>query len=619
MKNNILYLYLNKTILETRIGQWRIIWKNDGFDYPLLLNRFLSGDINSQKLTTGSLYGTVHKVSYKGRLFVIKHNTEQDHRLEKRLFSYLAGTRFSRLILLTAKAIQQGCPVVQDVYLVKEKMAGRSCSEAYIISEYVPGQSFIKENSEPGQPIVFFRPGENLALIAEALGTLHAYGLASNDAIISNFILTDQNKIKVIDLRPNTPILIGQANDVLKMRRSYQTEVPINGWLLKILVGLLTFRDRLKQRLRVWRKRVPPPPPPKIWEDFPSTTDTTTTSPGQPNRPTLGVDRDLTLNSLPTLKVGEANSENNLEKEKLVQLLGENDLITAKQGHNASQRILLAKVDQWRIQWINDGFDYQSLLNSFLAGEVTGQRLATETPFRVVHKVEFAGRLFVVKHDEEIDRRLEKRLWFYLAGTMYSRLIRLTDRAIEKGCPILQKVYLVKERMSGRFCQEAYVVAEYVPGQSFMKETYEEGSQAVFLRPGDNLPLIAKALGTLHSYGLASNDVKISNFILTPSGQIKIIDLSTNTPIILAKINDILETRKLYDIEVPSNSALVGLLARLMSLHRRFKHRLRVWRKKVPAQRPPKIWEDLPNVSISKSDEKSENQDLDDSSESLKE
>jgi tRNA A-37 threonylcarbamoyl transferase component Bud32 len=40
--------------------------------------------------------------------------------------------------------------------------------------------------------------------IAESLGILHDYGLASNDAIISNFILTTNNIIKIIDLRTNT-------------------------------------------------------------------------------------------------------------------------------------------------------------------------------------------------------------------------------------------------------------------------------------------------------------------------------------------------------------------------------------------------------------------------------
>jgi tRNA A-37 threonylcarbamoyl transferase component Bud32 len=256
-------------IIQERIGQQRIQWKNDGFDYKSLLNRFLANEISSQRLTTGSRFRTVHKVEFAGRQFVIKHDTKQDFRLEKRLFFLVAGTMYHRLIWLTAKAIQKGCPVVQDIYLVSEKMSGRFCQDAYIIAEYVPGQCFIKESYEEGQPIIFFRPGENLTLIAEALGILHKYGLASNDAVISNFILTTSKKIKIIDLCPNTPIFISKANDIIKMRRSYRTNIPINNLLLKILTSVISWRYRLQKRLRVWRKRLPPPPPTKIWEDLP--------------------------------------------------------------------------------------------------------------------------------------------------------------------------------------------------------------------------------------------------------------------------------------------------------------------------------------------------------------
>jgi serine/threonine protein kinase len=255
------------------------------------------------------------------------------------------------------------------------------------------------------------------------------------------------------------------------------------------------------------------------------------------------------------------------------------------------------RIGEWRIQWKNDGFDYQSLLNSFLAGDIPGQRLATETSLRTVHKLEYAGRLFVIKHDKEIDQRLEKKIWFFLAGTMYSRLIWLTAKAIRKGCPVLQDVYLVSERMSGRFCQEAYIIAEYVPGQSFLKESNEPGQPIIFLRPGDNLILIAEALKILHNYGLASNDTKISNFILTAIKRIKIIDLTTNTPILLAKVNDVLQMKKNYDTDVPVTSWTVKILTTIMSWHWRLKHRIRVWRKRLPAQKPSHIWEDLPSAS----------------------
>jgi hypothetical protein len=258
-----------RLIIQEKIGQWRIQWKNDGFDYQSLLNSFLANEISGQRLTTGSIFRIVHKVEFAGRQFIIKHDTEQDFRFEKRLFFLVAGTMYHRLIWLTAKAIQKGCPVIQDIYLVSEKMSGRFCQEAYIVAEYIPGQTFIKESYEAGQPVIFFKPGDNLIRIAEALAILHRYGLASNDAIISNFILTTFKKIKIIDLCPNTPIFLAKSNDIIKMRRSYGTNVPINNLFLKILTSVMSWRYRLQKRLRVLRKRLPPAPPTKIWEDLP--------------------------------------------------------------------------------------------------------------------------------------------------------------------------------------------------------------------------------------------------------------------------------------------------------------------------------------------------------------
>jgi tRNA A-37 threonylcarbamoyl transferase component Bud32 len=260
---------ITKAVLEEKVGAWRFTWKNDGFDYQALLNRFLSGEIPSQRLTTGSAYRMVYKVEYAGRTFVLKKDTETDPRLEKKLWFRLAGTLYSRLIRLTAKAIKKGCPVLQDVFLVAEKMDGHSCQEAYVIAEYVPGQSFINEVYEEGKPIIFLRPGSNINLIAQALSTLHDYGLASNDAIISNFILTKDNKIKIIDLTTNTPVLIAQANDIIKMRRSYKTDVPTKSLFVKIITALLSWQLKLKHLLRVWRKKEPAKVPPKIWEDLP--------------------------------------------------------------------------------------------------------------------------------------------------------------------------------------------------------------------------------------------------------------------------------------------------------------------------------------------------------------
>ncbi|MDR1657696.1 MAG: hypothetical protein LBT47_09110 [Deltaproteobacteria bacterium] len=252
-------------------GLWRTQWKEDGFDYPGLLKDFQSGRVTGQRLVTGSPYRTVHRVKVGQREFVIKTDSNVskiDKRLEKRLFVMFFGTQYSRLIRKTAAAINKGCQVVQDIYLVSEKMEGRHCQEAYIIAEYIAGHSFIREEYQEGAEVVFRRPGPWLVNMAESLATLHDYGLASNDSIISNFIVTPQGEVKVIDLTLNGPMIICQVNDILKMRRSYQTEVPVRSPIRRVLVGIVGFWNSLRYKIRKLRGKLPAPPPKKIWEDY---------------------------------------------------------------------------------------------------------------------------------------------------------------------------------------------------------------------------------------------------------------------------------------------------------------------------------------------------------------
>ncbi|MDR2368702.1 MAG: hypothetical protein LBF58_11465 [Deltaproteobacteria bacterium] len=259
------------TIATEFEGPWRTQWKDDGTDYRGLLRDFQSGRLTGQRMATGSLYRTVHRVKAFGREFVIKTHSDIDfreRRLEKRLFIRFFGTQYSRLINKTSQALNKGCPVVQDIYLVSEKMEGRYCQEAYVIAEFVPGHSFIRENYVEGAPLVFRTPGPWLANVAESLSILHDYGLASNDAVLSNFIVTPEGQVKVIDLTLNGPMFISQANDVLKMRRSYGTEVPIGHLGVKVLVGVIGFWNSVRVKLRKLRGKTPPPLPEKIWEDF---------------------------------------------------------------------------------------------------------------------------------------------------------------------------------------------------------------------------------------------------------------------------------------------------------------------------------------------------------------
>lgn len=80
-------------ILESfsKTNGWRTLWKNDGTDYPALLQSFLAGELAATEFKKD--YSTsVHQADALGRRFIFKHYYKLEPRPEKRLWHRLAGT-----------------------------------------------------------------------------------------------------------------------------------------------------------------------------------------------------------------------------------------------------------------------------------------------------------------------------------------------------------------------------------------------------------------------------------------------------------------------------------------------------------------------------------------------
>jgi len=232
--------------------------------------------------------------------------------------------------------------------------------------------------------------------------------------------------------------------------------------------------------------------------------------------------------------------------------------------------IISTEKNGWRLQWKDDGTDYPALLEEFISGRLTGRSLSTGSSFREVWRVEAGGRVFVIKRDWEIDRRLEKRLWEKLGGTPYQRLIRLTNRAVGRGCPVVQDVYLVAENISGGRWSEAWLIAEFVEGDSLILE-FQDGAPARFLDIAQWIGPMSETIAELHDYGLASNDLHPGQFVISQTG-LKVIDLSLDSPILVCQVNDALTFRHFFKVVPPMRSWRRRALFRLMSLGRRFKN-----------------------------------------------
>lgn len=162
------------------------------------------------------------------------------------------------------------------------------------------------------------------------------------------------------------------------------------------------------------------------------------------------------------------------------------------------------------------------------------QVFGTGHPQRHVRLVQWHTQPYILKCDQEPETRPEKILMHALFGSFYARLMRLTDKAKRQGCQVFQDVYAVKEKRHLRMSSAALAVYEYIEGI-----------------PLDQLPnradyhaQIIDCVLQLHAAGLASNDLHYGNFILTPEGDIKIIDLSCKGSIKVCQANDVLKLQR---------------------------------------------------------------------------
>ena len=247
---------------------------------------------------------------------------------------------------------------------------------------------------------------------------------------------------------------------------------------------------------------------------------------------------------------------------------GSNLLENVKSGQSA---VLKLRQAEWRIQWLNDGYDYPALLDKFRRGELKGRSLSTGSNFREVYCLEYDGRKFVVKRDWEIDRRPEKAIWDLIGGTPYHRLIKFTTRAALKGSTIAQGVYLVAEKMSRGRCREAWLVAEYVEGESLIQEFKDGRPAKVVDNLGEYISAMNETLEKLHDGGLASNDVHPGQFIVTDQG-LRVIDLSLDGPMIVCQVNDALTMMHFFNFRPPLRNPWRRAFYELFALRRRFKN-----------------------------------------------
>ncbi|MBJ9883947.1 lipopolysaccharide core heptose(II) kinase RfaY [Citrobacter sp. FDAARGOS_156] len=192
--------------------------------------------------------------------------------------------------------------------------------------------------------------------------------------------------------------------------------------------------------------------------------------------------------------------------------------------------------------------DLKSLMNKYIKKEISGKPLSSGNALRSVELVEYNSKKFIIKNDREVDPRFEKKLQNFTSGPFYSRLIRKLDRLPPEMRICTADLYYAAEKTRFRQCHDVYTIHEYIEGVP-LREINQQNADEV-----------KQCVLRLHKAGLASNDIHPGNFIRTPTGELRIIDLSCKGNMKVCQANDILALQRKYNINVKGRGLIYKLI-----------------------------------------------------------
>lgn len=192
--------------------------------------------------------------------------------------------------------------------------------------------------------------------------------------------------------------------------------------------------------------------------------------------------------------------------------------------------------------------DLGLLMNKYINKEIKGRSLNSGNARRSVELVEYKSKEFIIKNDREIDPRFEKKMQNFIFGPFYSNLIKKLDKLSPEIRSCTADLYYATEKVRLRQCHDVYIIHEYIDGIP-LKEIDHNNSEEV-----------KQCIIKLHKAGLASNDIHPGNFIRTPSGELKVIDLSCKGSVNICQANDILALRKRYNIDIKGNGVVYNFI-----------------------------------------------------------
>jgi hypothetical protein len=243
-----------RAIRHDRRGGFNVYQKDDGRDYWDVLQRFLKGEIKAERHPHTIADHRVYFLEDGGRRYVLKHDWEVDRRFEVRLWRRIRGPFYSQLMRRVNLAVDAGCDVIQEIYLVAEREGRRAYPETYALIQYIPGESLAMQDS-----IVKYHPE-----IVKTVQTLHRHRLAFLDVHSRNIIVAGDG-LKIIDVSTRGTFLLGRAKDAVRLGRRYGIDFPSRGAVEKFMVGVVRVQEWLRDLLRTIKNH---PEAPKNREEF---------------------------------------------------------------------------------------------------------------------------------------------------------------------------------------------------------------------------------------------------------------------------------------------------------------------------------------------------------------
>ncbi|MEE9656161.1 lipopolysaccharide core heptose(II) kinase RfaY [Kluyvera ascorbata] len=210
--------------------------------------------------------------------------------------------------------------------------------------------------------------------------------------------------------------------------------------------------------------------------------------------------------------------------------------------------IIQTELDGFNVYFKKKNINFPSLMEKFARNEIKGKPLNAENGFRSVYLVEYDNKKFIVKNDREIDHRFEKKALNFIFGPFYSNMIKRLGRLTPEQRACTADLYYVAEKCQLRQCVEVSTIHEYIDGEP-LTEINESNAQDV-----------KDCIIKLHNSGLASNDIHPGNFIRTPSGELKVIDLSCKGSMKICQANDIITLRNKYNIDIQGHGFVYKLI-----------------------------------------------------------